>query len=108
VIDDLALDVDRQPLALVDQWQQPAMSGVARGIDDARDANAITGLQQQHVRVGQRRADLFDPVGGRRHTHSVTSLWRCAWHSISTATGSEVMWQGYVRMWMPNDVVSPP
>ena len=40
--------------------------------------------------------------------HSVTSLWRWAWHSIVTATGSDVMWQGYVRMWMANAVVSPP
>ena len=26
--------------------------------------------------------------------HSVTSLWRCAWHSIVTATGRLVMWHG--------------
>src|SRR5690348_13723450 len=34
----------------------------------------------------------------RRRPHNVTSLCRCAWHSMVTATGSEVMWHGYVRM----------
>ena len=29
-------------------------------------------------------------------------------HYIVTATGNEVMWQGWVRMWMPSEVVSPP
>ena len=40
--------------------------------------------------------------------HSVTSLCRWAWHSMVTATGSEVMWQGYASRWIPSAVVSPP
>src|SRR5947207_2099864 len=127
VIDDLALDVDRQPLALLDQRQEPAVGGVARGIDDARDADPIAGLERFDVGVRQRRANVLLLGGGLRPpsetspprwrrrsrrsiavAHSVASLWRCAWHSMVTATGSDVMWQGYVSMWMPNDVVSPP
>ena len=40
--------------------------------------------------------------------HSVTSLCRWAWHSMVTATGKEVMWQGYASRWIPSAVVSPP
>ena len=43
-----------------------------------------------------------------RSGHSVASLWRCAWHSIVTATGNDVMWHGNEITWMPRDVVSPP
>src|SRR6058998_1364421 len=53
--------------------------------------------------------DCAGEAGARTEVHhSVASLWRCAWHSIVTATGSDVMWQGYVSTWMPSDVVSPP
>src|SRR5207245_11643656 len=46
VIDDLALDVDRQSLALLDQRQESAVSSVTRRIDDARDAAALTRLER--------------------------------------------------------------
>src|SRR4029453_4131326 len=39
---------------------------------------------------------------------TAASLCGGAWHSIVTATGSDVMWQGYVSTWMPSAVVSPP
>src|SRR5207247_11252978 len=38
-----------------------------------------------HIGVAQRRPDILDPVGRRRDAHSVTSLCRCAWHSIVTS-----------------------
>src|SRR5438876_1214989 len=107
VIGDLARDVDRQRLALLDQGKQARMGRVARRIDDARDADAIARLQRLHVRVGERRPHVFDFLGGglrpssetsplRWHrrsrrsiaiAHSVTSLWRWAWHSISSEGG---------------------
>src|SRR5256885_1401754 len=34
----------------------------------------------------------------RRPAHSVASLCLCAWHSMVTATGRLVMWQGDARM----------
>src|SRR5256885_2850958 len=99
VIDDRALDVDRQLLALLDERQQPPMRRVPRRVDDAADAHAIAGLQRLHVGVGQRRRDVLDPIAARRHAHSVTSLWRCAWHSMVTPTRSEGMWQGLGGGW---------
>src|SRR5437667_182396 len=108
VVNDLAARVERELLALFNQRQKAAVAGVARRVEDARDPHAIPGPERLDVPVAEWRSDLLDPVGRRRHAHSVTSLCRCAWHSMVTATGSEVMWQGYVRMWMPNAVVSPP
>src|SRR5215470_12365491 len=33
-------------------------------------------------------------LSSHAHPHNVTSLCRCAWHSMVTATGSDVMWHG--------------
>src|SRR5712691_2764906 len=108
VVDDLSPHVDRQRLTRFDEGPEPPVRGVARRVQHARDPHPVAGLQLLDVRVAERRCDLLDSVSSGRHAHRVTSLCRCAWHSMVTATGSEVMWQGYVRMWMPNAVVSPP
>lgn len=39
--------------------------------------------------------------------YSVIFLWRCEWHSILTATGSDAMWQGAVSIWTASAVVLP-
>src|SRR5712691_9305626 len=87
VIDDLAAQVEWELLALLDQREEPAVRGVARRIEDARDPHAIARLQRLDVGVAERRPHLLDPVGPRRDAHSVTSLCRCAWHSISSEGG---------------------
>src|SRR6266850_1755777 len=69
VIDDGALDVDRQLLALLDQRQQPAVRGVARGVDHTADAHAIPRLERDDVAVGERRGDVLDAVGRGRDAH---------------------------------------
>src|SRR5262245_21438093 len=84
------------------------MRDVARGVEHAGDADVVARGQLLHVGVAERRDHFLDPVRPDGDAHSVTSLWRGAWHSIVTATGSEAMWQGYERMWMPSAVVSPP
>src|SRR5438876_11124159 len=58
--------------------------------------------------AGNAGARTEGEIAQRRRPHSVTSLWRWAWHSMVTAPGREVMCQGQGRMWMPKDVVSPP
>src|SRR5205085_4393561 len=76
-----------QRLALFHQRKQPAVGGITRGIDDAGDADAIAGLQRSDVGVRQRRDNVFNPVGAGAHAHNVTSLCRCAWHSITSEGG---------------------
>ena len=83
------------------------MSGVLTNLLAVTACGAVVVVAEPVTIPLLRRAAFID-VGRGRNAHSVTSLWRWAWHSMVTATGSEVMWHGYVRMWMPNAVVSPP
>src|SRR4029453_983375 len=119
VVDDLPLDVDGERLAGLHERHQARVRGIARGVEHARDANPVARLERLDVVVAQRRPDLREAVrregdhslrsprapttltpalslGGRGSVvhHSVTSLWRCAWHSMVTATGRLVMWHG--------------
>lgn len=66
----------------------PLEAGAAAAGGGTASSDGITaGEDGRGAQAGQ------DPHPGSVH-HSVTSLCRCAWHSMVTATGSDVMWQG--------------
>src|SRR5206468_2429295 len=53
--------------------------------------------------AGRRRPGVVDDLAARVEGEPLALL-----DEPVEATVGEVMWQGYVRMWMPNAVVSPP
>src|SRR4029453_15094825 len=73
VVDDRALHIDRQLLALLQQRKQAAVRGVARGVEHAADPHAIPGLQRLDVGVAERRGDVLDPVAAGRDAHQETA-----------------------------------
>src|SRR5262245_40035478 len=93
VVDDLALHVDGEWPARLDQRRKTPVGGVPRGVEDTGDADAVARGERFDVGVAQRRRHVLDAVR-RCRDHSTASLWRWAWHSMVTATGRLVMWQG--------------
>src|SRR5688572_20720699 len=69
VVDDCALDVDGQRLALLDQRQQPAVSGITRRVEHAADPHPIPGLERLHVGVAERRGDVLEAVVAGADAH---------------------------------------
>jgi len=87
-----------EPLALAQRFGEigeysPGERNVSRFDRDAGAPGELPDDRQQ--RVGGQRGRFVDfrpddlPWSARHY--SVASLWRCAWHSIVTATGSDVM-----------------
>jgi hypothetical protein len=71
VVDDGALDVDREPLAFLDEWQQAPMGRIAGRVHHAPDPHAIAGLERGDVGVAERCRDVLDAVGPDRDAHQV-------------------------------------
>ena len=95
VVDDLALHVDRQRLALGERRDHAAVRGVAGGVDGAVEAHVVADAQLRDVVVGERRRRR----GSRRRLVVIGMVWppvgvlRCLYQlplSRTAAVGSGV------------------
>src|SRR6266542_869875 len=75
VVDDLPLEVDGKRLAGFHQRHQPRVRRIARGVENARDANPVAGFERLDVAVAQRRPDLLETIGVDDHNvHPMSPL----------------------------------